>query len=87
MSIELPEAYILAKQMNKELQGKEIANFKLQNHEKLQRLGFINKDSSIFNELRSSTIDTVVSRGNVIRLKLNHEMNMILAPDYGGMIL
>ncbi len=87
MSIELPEAYILAKQMNRELHGKEIVDFRLQNHEKLQRLGFINKDSSIFNELRGSTIDTVVSRGNVIRLKLNHGMNLILAPEYGGLIL
>lgn len=87
MSIELPEAYILAKQMNTELQGKEIVDFKLQNHEKLQRLGFINKDSSIFNELPGSTIETVISRGNVIRLKLNHGMNLILAPEYGGIIL
>ncbi|HLN46167.1 MAG TPA: DNA-formamidopyrimidine glycosylase family protein [Candidatus Sulfotelmatobacter sp.] len=87
MSIELPEAYILAKQMNKELPRKEIIDFKLQNHEKLQKLGFINKDSSIFNELRGSTIETVISRGNVICLKLNHGMNLILAPEYGGIIL
>jgi len=87
LSIELPEAYILAQQMNRELRGKEIVNFNLQNHEKLQRLGFINKDSSAFNRLRGGRIESVVSRGNVIRVKLDNGMNLILAPEYGGKIL
>ena len=42
MSIELPEAKILADQMNKELKGKRINNYRLQDCEKLQKIGFIN---------------------------------------------
>ena len=62
MSLELPEAYILAEQMNRELRGREIANYSLQNHEKLQRLGFINKDSPAFERLVGGRIESVVSR-------------------------
>jgi len=37
MSIELPEAKILAEQMNKELRGKRIENYLLQDYERLQK--------------------------------------------------
>ena len=87
MSLELPEAYILAEQMNRELREREIANYSLQNHEKLQRLGFINKDSPAFEWLVGGKIESVVSRGNVIRVKLDKAMNLLLAPEYGGTVL
>jgi formamidopyrimidine-DNA glycosylase len=87
LSIELPEAYILAEQMSSDLQGKEIANFSLRNHEKMQRLGFITKDSSAFKALLGGRIESIVTRGNVIRVKLNNGLNLILAPEYGGTIL
>jgi hypothetical protein len=37
MSIELPEAKILAEQMNGELRGKHIKSYCLRNYEKLQK--------------------------------------------------
>ncbi len=87
MSIELPEAHILAEQMNEKLHGKEVASFSLQNHEKMQRIGFITKDTSAFEALVGGRIESVITRGNVIRVKLSNGMNLILAPEYGGTVL
>jgi formamidopyrimidine-DNA glycosylase len=59
----------------------------LQNCEKLQRVGFVNKDLSDFVQITGGTIESVVSRGNVILAKFDNGMNLILAPEYGGRIL
>jgi len=87
MSIELPEARILAEQMNETLLGKRIRSYRLQHVENLQRIGFMNKDAKSFDQLVNGKIEAVVSRGNVIRVKLDRGMNLILAPEYGGKIL
>jgi hypothetical protein len=87
LSIELPEAQILAEQMNKELRGKQVLTCDLRNCERLQRVGFVNKDLSDFAQITGGTIEFVVSRGNVMRIKLNSGMNLLLAPEYGGSIL
>lgn len=84
MSIELPEAKILAEQMNQELTGKCIKAFKLKDCEKLQRIGFINRDLKVFDQLVNRKILSVVSRGNVIRVKLDNDVNLVLCPEYGG---
>jgi len=86
MSIELPEAKILAEQMNKELRGKRIKSYHLQDYERLQRIGMMDKNTQSFDQLVNRKIESVLSRGNVIRLKLSNGMNLILAPEYGGMI-
>jgi formamidopyrimidine-DNA glycosylase len=86
MSIELPEAKILAEQMNKELRGKRIKLYHLQDCEKLQRIGMMDKDTRSFDKLVDGKIESVVSRGNVIRVKLNNGMNLIFGPEYGGQI-
>ena len=87
MSIELPEAYILAKQMNAELQGKRVASCQLQSYQRLQKISFVNKDITAFDRLSNGKVQAVSSRGNVIRLKLDNGMNLILAPEYGGRVL
>jgi formamidopyrimidine-DNA glycosylase len=87
MSIELPEAKILAEQMNKELQGKHIKTYHLQDYERLQRIGFINRDIKAFDQLINTEIESIISRGNAIRVKLRSGVNLILAPEYGGEIL
>jgi formamidopyrimidine-DNA glycosylase len=87
MSIELPEAQVLAKQMNTELQGKRITSCHLQNYQKLQKIGFVNKNITAFDRLSNGKVESVSSRGNVIRLKLDNGMNLILAPEYGGRVL
>jgi formamidopyrimidine-DNA glycosylase len=86
LSIELPEAYILAKQMTTELTGKTVAAFTLQNCAKYQDLGFINTHLSDFQRLCNHRIESVVSRGNTIRVKLDGTQNLLLAPEYGGTI-
>jgi len=86
MSIELPEAKILAEQMNKELRGKRIKSYHLQDYEKLQRIGMLNKEIKDFDHLVNGEIEFVISRGNVIRVKLNNGINLILDPEYGGEI-
>jgi formamidopyrimidine-DNA glycosylase len=86
MSIELPEAKILAEQMNKELQGKRIKSYHLQDYERLQKIGFLNKDVRDFDQLVSREVESVTSRGNTIRVKLNNGINLLIAPEYGGEI-
>jgi len=86
MSIELPEAKILAEQMNKELLGKHIKSYHLQDYERLQRIGMLSKDITSFDQLVNRKIESVISRGNVILVKFDNEINLILAPEYGGKI-
>jgi len=86
MSIELPETRILAEQMNKELRGKRIWHYHLRDCERLQKTGFINKDTKAFDQLVNREVESVTSRGNAILVKLDSKMNIILAPEYGGEI-
>jgi formamidopyrimidine-DNA glycosylase len=87
MSIELTEARILASQMKKELVGKTVEGYELQNCTGLQKLGCVNKDASAFDRLINGKITDVVSRGNTIRMRLDNGQNLVLAPEYGGTIL
>jgi formamidopyrimidine-DNA glycosylase len=87
LSVELPEAYLLAKQMTQEISGKTLGQCTLQGCEKFQHLGFINTYASDFERLLGGKVDSVVSRGNVIRVKLENGTNLLLAPEYGGKIL
>ena len=86
MSIELPEAKILADQMNKELKGKHVKSYCLRDCEKLQKIGFINKSTKDFDQLVSREVKSVTSRGNTIHIKLDGEINVLLSPEYGGEI-
>jgi len=61
MSIELPEAHILAEQMNSALLKKQIKSFHLQDYQKLQRIGFINKDIKAFDQLINRKVESIIS--------------------------
>jgi len=87
MSVELPEAHILATQMSKVLIGKVVQAYELQNCQNLQKLGCVNKDASAFGRLVDGKVVSVVSRGNVILVKFSNDWNLVLAPEYGGIIL
>jgi formamidopyrimidine-DNA glycosylase len=87
LSVELPEAYILAQQINKELIGKQVSVCKLQNCQKLQDLGFINMYATDFERLIDCKVEAAVSRGNTIHIKFDRNQNLILAPEYGGVTL
>ena len=87
MSIELPEAHILSTQMSKVLVGKVVQAYDLQNCQRLQKIGCVNKDASAFNNLIGGKVVSIASRGNVIAVKLSNEWNLVLAPEYGGVLL
>jgi formamidopyrimidine-DNA glycosylase len=86
MSIELPEAKILAEQMHEELRGKRIKSCHLKDYKRLQKIGMLNRDTRSFDQLVDGRIEFVTSRGNGIRVKLDNGMNLILAPEYGGRV-
>jgi formamidopyrimidine-DNA glycosylase len=84
MSIELPEARILAEQMNRVLKDKRIRSYHLRDCERLQKIGFINRDIKAFDQLVNRKVESVTSRGNAIRMELDEGINIILFPEYGG---
>ncbi len=86
MSIEMPEATILARQMQAELAGKTLTGFELRDCENLQRMGFVNKDPDDFRQLVGRSVESVSSRGNTILVRLSGRQNLILSPEYGGEI-
>ncbi len=87
MSIEAPEARILSEQMNREISGKTIKILELREYQKLQRIGFINRDIAAFDHLKNQTIESVISRGNVVLIRFRNALNLVLSPEYGGKIL
>ncbi len=86
LSIELPEAHILSQQMNQVLIGRVVQTYELQNCQNLQKLGCVNRDTSTFDALVDGKIVSVISRGNVILIKLSSGWDLVLAPEYGGVI-
>ncbi|TFG30888.1 hypothetical protein EU527_13785 [Candidatus Thorarchaeota archaeon] len=87
MSVELPEAVILAEQMTKTLLDKKIKSCEMQDYESLQKIGFFNKDIREFDRLIGCKVASIQQRGNVIRIQMNKKMNLVLCPDYGASIL
>ncbi len=87
MSIEIVEANILAKQMKEVLIGKKIDSYHLQNYERMQKVGFLNKNIIDFNQLLNGKITAVIARGNTIRVEFDNNMNLLIAPEYGGEVL
>ena len=87
MSIEMPEASILTFQMEAELPGRTVAGFALQGAERMQEIGFFNRDSAAFDPLVGRTIEAVVSRGNTMVVELTGDQRLVLNPEYGGEIL
>jgi formamidopyrimidine-DNA glycosylase len=87
LSVELPEAVILAEQMTTTLLEKKIKSCEMQDYKKLQKIGFFNKDIKEFDRLIGCKIASIIQRGNVIRIKMNKKMNLVLCPDYGASIL
>ena len=87
MSVELSEAWILAGQMDRELRGKTVESVDLKDCEKLQRIGMVQKDATSYQALVGGSFVSTTSRGNTILTRLDNGMNLILAPEYGGLVL
>jgi formamidopyrimidine-DNA glycosylase len=86
MSIELPEARILAQQLDASLMGKTIKSYDLRDVERMMQIGFVNKNLSDFETLKDKMVKSAKSRGNTIRVQLTDSMNLLIAPEYGGVV-
>ena len=86
MSVELPEAQILAEQMIDSILEKKIKSYDIQDSAKLQKIGFMNKDLKDYERLVGCKVKSIIQRGNVIRIQMNKKMNLVLCPDYGAQI-
>lgn len=89
MGIELPEAITLARQMHRELAGKEIRKaIVTKDCGYLIRQGFMNLSCAEFAAaLTGSEIIAVAARGKWIFIKLRDNCYLLLAPEMGGRIL
>jgi len=86
MSVELPEAKILAEQMNQVLKGKKVGSHEVQDSEKLQRIGFMNRDLADYDILDGQTMLGAESGGNTVHLRLSGDANLVISPEYGGRV-
>ena len=86
MSIELPEARILAQQLDQAITGKTIKEYDLKDVERMIKVGFLNKDLSEFKPIKDKKVLGATSRGNTIRVQLSDEMNILIGPEYGGVL-
>jgi formamidopyrimidine-DNA glycosylase len=84
VSVEGPEAAILAGQMRRELVGKTVAGFTLGDTGRLQEIGFMNRDADDYRQLVGGVVESAVSRGNTILMKLDNGSNLVISPEYGG---
>lgn len=87
MSVEGPEARILAEQMHHRLAGHRIVGCDVHDVAGLQPSGFVNRDLSDFERLVGATIEAVESSGNTIRIALDNETNLVIGAEYGGRVL
>jgi len=87
LSVELPEAKIIGEQLSRELPGKRVQSCTPRDYEKMQKIGFMNRDLGDYDRLGGGTVESVVSRGNTVYVKLDNGMNLIIGPEYGGRVL
>ncbi len=86
MSVEFPEARILATQLAESITGKVVESCELKGAEKLQVIGFINKDAREFDSLVGHRVESIDVGGNTIRVGLNGSLSLVIAPEYGGIV-
>jgi hypothetical protein len=85
MSVEGPEARILADQMSEELTGRRVVSCQVREVARLQTLGFVNRDLADFQRPAGATVEAVRARGATIRLTMTNATNLVVAPEYGGL--
>ncbi|MCW4035165.1 MAG: hypothetical protein NWF03_07355 [Candidatus Bathyarchaeota archaeon] len=84
MSVELPEAKILAEQMNQQVLGKQVKTCQTQESKGLQRIGMLEPDLTVFDKLVGTKIEQITARGNVIVVKFDNSMDLVIGLEYGG---
>ena len=86
MSVELAEAKILAAQINETFVGKKVYGHTVMDSDKLQRIGFMNRNLADYGILDGQTIQGAESSGNTVRLRLSGDANLVISPEYGGRV-
>jgi formamidopyrimidine-DNA glycosylase len=84
MSIELPEAKIITDQMNQQALGKYVESCQTRESKGLQRIGMLESDLTVFNQLVGTKIEQIISRGNVILIKFDNKKDLVIGLEYGG---
>lgn len=84
MSIELPEARIIAAELKESLIGLRASGLQLRDAARMQQIGFINRDPAEFEMLRGAAVCDVVTRGNTILVHFENSTTLLIAPEYGG---
>lgn len=84
MSIELPEARIIAEQLGRVLPDVRVAGHTLRNAARMQVIGFINRDEAAFVALKGAAVQEVTSRGNTVLVRFDNDHTLLIAPEYGG---
>ena len=84
MSVELPEATILAKQLNERVLGKQVKMCETQESKGLQRIGMLEPDLTVFDQLVGAKIKRILSRGNVIAIEFDNKTDLVVGLEYGG---
>ncbi len=71
--------------MTQELLGKQVNSCQVQDCERLQKIGMIDKDVTSFSKkLENAKIEQISFRGNVIVVKFDNKKDLILGLEYGG---
>ena len=86
MSIELPEARILGSQMKEVLVGKVVESYAVKDYERLIKIGFMNRNLDDYEDLLERRIESVDYRGNLILVRFDEGMNLLVGPEYGGLV-
>ena len=86
MSIELPEAKILGSQMKEVLVGKVVESYAVKDYERLIKIGFMNRNLDDYEDLLERRIESVDYRGNLILVRFDEGMNLLVGPEYGGLV-
>ncbi|MEJ2125999.1 MAG: DNA-formamidopyrimidine glycosylase family protein [Candidatus Bathyarchaeota archaeon] len=84
MSVELPEATILTEQLHQRVLGKQVKSCETQESKGLQRIGMLEHDLTVFDQLIGAKIEKIISRGNVIVIKFDNKLDLIIGLEYGG---
>lgn len=84
MSIELPEALIIANQLRERLPRAPVAGYRLVDVARMQKIGFTNRDAADFDMLVGAMVESVAARGNTILVGFDNNITLLIAPEYGG---
>ena len=72
--------------MGSEFPGKCILYCAVKDCERLQKIGFMNRDAAEYDNLVGGAVESVVSRGNTVRVNLDNGWNLLITPEYGGRV-